>query len=272
MLHAGAQLKQALNASAVGYNSDDTGYNADIKLLPADGDDVVVALAPSTDLGVALRGVAAHLFKVCVACCCRFVTLLALSRLCRPAAPQTEPVRKLFTRWVLDGKVESEPPGTPQPATVEDVASRILQAEDSRASLVATVFGAQAGRTVPITAPRALADRMQLFFTNGTFKAPRGNDTLTGDDARAALIAWAAEQLAAQAARRAELAAAFEEAYSEFHGVHQACGHSLLYGMGYFILGPRDDYQLRDLEDWSTNKVAPLMAKGALVRAMLPWL
>ena len=64
LLPAGAQLNQALNASAVGYISDDTAYNADIKLLPADGDDVVVALAPLTNLGEALEDVAAHLFKV----------------------------------------------------------------------------------------------------------------------------------------------------------------------------------------------------------------
>ena len=189
-------------------------------------------------------------------------------------------MRKLFTRWVLDGHVKSEPPGAPQPATVEDVASRILRAEDSRASLLAAIFGAQAGRTVPITAPRALVDRLQLFFAKGTFQASRDEDALMGDDARAALITWAAKQLLAQAARRTGLVLAFKEAglvlpekplfehaYYDFSSVYEACGHSLQYGMGYLILGPRDDHHVRDLDNWSTNAIAALVHKGALVHA-----
>ncbi len=98
---------------------------------------------------------------------------------------------------------------------------------------------------------------------------------LAGDAAKAALVAWACEQLAAQAARAAKLADAFREADLElpadvdcsrarvFTSIRHAARASLEQGLLFFLRGPRSADERADMRHWTKSSIRVLVDTGA---------
>jgi hypothetical protein len=147
----GSLLHESLDECLLKSNTsvkDSSGFGHDLALVPATGDGVLVAQAPATELGEILKLIAEVL-------------------------SQLEPVRALFLRWVLDGKVVVAG-GDPHAADASQIAARLTGAADARAELMAAIRAVQLPKaSEPFTlesAPFELIERLEHFLANDEFK------------------------------------------------------------------------------------------------------
>ena len=249
-LLAESKLQKSTFVFAIGH----PGGGNDLSLMPASGDAVLVAQAPLTPLGRCLELISNLLSKA-------------------------EPARE-FVRWVLDGRVPVAG-GEPQAVDAAHIAARLSGAADARTGLLAAVRALQGPDPAePFTlnsAPSELVERIDLFLTANQFHAAAG-EQVTGEAAKAALMAWASSSLRAQERRFFKLKQAFDEAElntSELRsynlsetldGVHSmavATQRGLKTGLLFFLRGPKDALHRRHLTGWRDSAIQTLVQKGA---------
>lgn len=207
-------------------------------------------------------------------------------------------MRSAFTRWVLDGRVVHAL-GAAQAQSAADVAASILAAEGSRSALLALIRAAQpASAAFPFTlttAPYLVLERVDAFAMSGTFQAVTGHAAvrtlfkrcmlvsqlgserkmrrglqLSGDAAKAALLAWAARALDEQAARFTQLKTRFytdklrlptcdfrddAETRRVFGSVAEAARRSLQLGCLSLLRGPRTAADRSSVPYWTRRAV-----------------
>lgn len=234
-----------------------SGMGNDLALVPATGDTVAVAQAPSTQLGRVLK-LAADLLS------------------------PLEPVRKQFVHWILDGRVEAAAGAPPQDADASQIDACIMGAADARAELMAAVRAVQLPKATEKftleSAPTELIERLEHFLAHDEF-TPRSTDAVTGEEAKTALLAWAADSLSAQERRFVMLEKAFKDAELDASGLRKydlskctdrrddpyfssTLEHSLLS----FLRGPTSDYERRNMKRWRDEYITIIVGQGACPR------
>lgn len=251
----GALLRESLDQCRLQVATcvvDSTGMGHDLALVPATGDTVDVARAPSTQLGRDLK-MAADLLS------------------------PLEAVRNSIVHWILDGRVEAAAGAPPQDADASQIAARILGAADARAELMAAIRAVQLPKATEEftleSAPSELIERLELFLALGEFKPRSADLPVTGEEAKTALLAWAAESLSAQERRFVKLEQAFKEAELDTSGLRKYnLSHStdvaryqpnMESGLLMFLRGPESDYERRNMKRWRDDTIEGLVHRGA---------
>jgi hypothetical protein len=254
----GALLRESLDECRLQVSTcvvDPSGYGHDLTLVPATGDTVDVARAPHTQLGRELK-MAADLLS------------------------PLEAVRNQFVRWILDGRVEAAAGAPPQDADATQIAERILGAADARAELMAAIRAVQLPKATEKftveSAPSELIERLEHFLAHDEFMPRSTGVPVTGEEAKTALLAWAAESLSAQERRFVKLEEAFKEAKLDTSSLRKYnLGHStnvaryqsnLESGFLMFLRGPESDYERRNLKRWRDDSIYGLVQRGACLR------
>ena len=100
---------------------------------------------------------------------------------------------------------------------------------------------------------------------------------VTGEEAKTALLAWAAESLSAQERRFVKLEQAFKEAELDTSGLRKydlskrpgtSYQASLEVSLLFFLRGPKSEYDRRNMKRWRDDSINVLVQKGACQRGL----
>lgn len=100
---------------------------------------------------------------------------------------------------------------------------------------------------------------------------------VTGEEAKTALLAWAAESLSAQERRFVKLEKAFKEAELDTSGLRKydlskrpgtSYQASLEVSLLFFLRGPKSEYDRRNMKRWRDDSINVLVQKGACQRGL----